>query len=204
MNYKKTNDMEYNDFLDLAERSIKERIYVGQGSFSTYKECVDKFKNEHAEIIAQYDLTESELFVMFMMLTKNYDKIQQCALSGSGTLFDKECVRLFDSFLNKVPRSNSCMFYRVDKSQRIENFINKSTYDCNHYLTASTICPDFKNYKTEVKFVICRRLIGETKAHEVFKICNANNEFQVNFERNTKFEINNLDNKNKIVELTEL
>ena len=73
--------MEYNDFLDLAEKSMKERIYVGQSSFSTYKEYVDKFKNEHPEIIAQYDLTESELFVMFMMLTKNYDEIQQCASS---------------------------------------------------------------------------------------------------------------------------
>lgn len=196
--------MEYNDFLDLAEKSMKERIYVGQSSFSTYKEYVDKFKNEHPEIIAQYDLTESELFVMFMMLTKNYDEIQQCASSGRGASFAKECVRQFDSFLSKVPRSNSYMFYRVDKNQRIENFINKSTYDCNHYLTASTICPDFKNYQNEVKFVICRRLIGETKAHEVFKICNANNEFQVNFERNTKFEIDYVDKNDKSVRLIEL
>ena len=196
--------MEYNDFLDLAGRSIKKRIYVGQGSFSIYKECVDKFRNEHPEIIAQYDLTKSELFVMFMMLTKNYDEIQQCASSGRGASFAKECVRQFDSFLSKVPRSNSYMFYRVDKNQRIENFINKSTYDCNHYLTASTICPDFKNYQKEVKFVICRRLIGETKAHEVFKICNANNEFQVNFERNTKFEIDYVDKNDKSVRLIEL
>jgi len=33
---------------------------------------------------------------------------------------------------------------------------------------------------------------------------NVNNEFQVNFERNTRFEVNSLDKKNKIVELTEL
>jgi len=196
--------MEYNDFLDLAEKSMKERIYVGQSSFSTYKEYVDKFKNEHPEIIAQYDLTESELFVMFMMLTKNYDEIQQCASSGKGSQFAKECVRQFDSFLSKVPRSKSDMFYRVDQYQRIENFINNSTYDCNHYLTASTICPDFKNYQNEVKYVICRRLIGKTKAHEVFKICNANNEFQVNFERNTKFEIDYVDKKDKTVRLKEL
>ncbi len=196
--------MEYNDFLDLAEKSMKERIYVGQSSFSTYKEYVDKFKNEHPEIIAQYDLTESELFVMFMMLTKNYDEIQQCASSGKGSQFAKECVRQFDSFLSKVPRSKSDMFYRVDQYQRIENFINTSIYDCNHYLTASTICPDFKNYQNEVKYVICRRLIGKTKAHEVFKICNANNEFQVNFERNTKFEIDYVDKKDKTVRLKEL
>jgi hypothetical protein len=96
------------------------------------------------------------------------------------------------------------MFYRVDQYQRIENFINNSTYDCNHYLTASTICPDFKNYQNEVKFVICRRLIGKTKAHEVFKICNANNEFQVNFERNTRFKIDYVDKKDKTVRLIEL
>ena len=196
--------MEYNDFLDLAEKSMKERIYVGQSSFSTYKEYVDKFKNEHPEIIAQYDLTESELFVMFMMLTKNYDEIQQCASSGKGSQFAKECVRQFDSFLSKVPRSNSYMFYRVDKNQRIENFINKSTYDCNHYFTASTNYSILENYQHGVKFFIHRRLIGKTKAHDVFVVNNVNNEFQVNFERNTRFEVNSLDKKNKIVELTEL
>jgi hypothetical protein len=167
-------------------------------------EYVGKFKNEYEGIIARYDLNESELFVMFMMLTKNFDEIQQCASSGKGSQFAKECVRLFDSFLSKVPRSKSDMFYRVDQYQRIENFINNSTYDCNHYLTASTICPDFKNYQNEVKYVICRRLIGKTKAHEVFKICNANNEFQVNFERNTKFEIDYVDKKDKTVRLKEL
>ncbi len=196
--------MEYSDFIKLATSSIKGRIYVGQDSFSTYKEYVYKHKNEHPEIIVQYNLTESELFVMFMMLTKNYDEIQQCASSGKGSQFAKECVRLFDSFLSKVPRSKSDMFYRVDQYQRIENFINNSTYDCNHYLTASTICPDFKNYQNEVKYVICRRLIGKTKAYEVFKICNANNEFQVNFERNTKFEIDYVDKKDKTVRLKEL
>ena len=67
--------MEYSDFLKLATSSIKGRIYVGQDSFSTYKEYVYK-------IIVQYNLTESELFVMFMMLTKNYDEIQQCASAG--------------------------------------------------------------------------------------------------------------------------
>lgn len=196
--------MIYNDFLDLAEKSMKERIYVGQSSFSTYKEYVDKFKNEHPEIIAQYDLTESELFVMFMMLTKNYDEIQQCASSGRGASFAKECVRQFDSFLSKVPRSNSYMFYRVDQYQRIENFINTSIYDCNHYLTVSTNNSVLENYQYGVKFVIHRRLIGKTKAHDVFVVNNVNNEFQVNFERNTRFEVNSLDKKNKIVELTEL
>lgn len=196
--------MEYSDFLELARSSIQESIYVGNGSFGSYRENVETFKTEHPDIIDQNELTESELFVMFMMLTKNYDEIQQCASSGKGSQFAKECVRLYDSFLSKVPRSKSDMFYRVDQYQRIENFINNSTYDCNHYLTASTICPDFKNYQNEVKYVICRRLIGKTKAHEVFKICNANNEFQVNFERNTKFEIDYVDKKDKTVRLKEL
>ena len=196
--------MEYIEFLDLAQKNIKNAIITGNGFIETYKEYVETFKSEHPDIIDQNELTESELFVMFMMLTKNYDEIQQCASSGKGSQFAKECVRLFDSFLSKVPRSKSDMFYRVDQYQRIENFINNSTYDCNHYLTASTICPDFKNYQNEVKYVICRRLIGKTKAHEVFKICNANNEFQVNFERNTKFEIDYVDKKDKTVRLKEL
>ena len=196
--------MEYKEFLELAKSSIKKRIYVGQGSFSSYMEYVGKFKNEYEGIIARYDLNESELFVMFMMLTKNFDEIQQCASSGKGSQFAKECVRLFDSFLSKVPRSKSGMFYRVDQYQRIENFINTSIYDCNHYLTVSTNSSVLENYQHGVKFFIHRRLIGKTKARDVFVVNNVNNEFQVNFERNTRFEVNSLDKKNKIVELTEL
>lgn len=196
--------MVYNDFLKLAKSSIQERIYVGEGSLETYRENVETFKTEHPDIIDQNELTESELFVMFMMLTKNYDEIQQCASSGKGSQFAKECVRQFDSFLSKVPRSKSDMFYRVDQYQRIENFINTSIYDCNHYLTVSTNNSVLENYQYGVKFVIHRRLIGKTKAHDVFVVNNVNNEFQVNFERNTRFEVNSLDKKNKIVELTEL
>lgn len=196
--------MVYNDFLKLAKSSIQERIYVGEGSFETYRENVETFTTEHPDIIVQNELTESELFVMFMMLTKNFDEIQQCASSGKGSQFAKECVRLFDSFLSKVPRSKSDMFYRVDQYQRIENFINKSTYDCNHYYTASTNYSILENYQHGVKFFIHRRLVGKTKAHDVFVVNNVNNEFQVNFERNTRFEVNSLDKKNKIVELTEL
>ena len=196
--------MVYNDFLKLAKSSIQECISVGEGSFETYRENVETFKTEHPDIIDQKELTESELFVMFMMLTKNYDEIQQCASSGKGSQFAKECVRQFDSFLSKVPRSKSDMFYRVDQYQRIENFINTSIYDCNHYLTVSTNNSVLENYQYGVKFVIHRRLIGKTKAHDVFVVNNVNNEFQVNFERNTRFEVNSLDKKNKIVELTEL
>ena len=63
--------MVYNDFLKLAKSSIQERIYVGEGSLETYRENVETFKTEHPDIIDQNELTESELFVMFMMLTKN-------------------------------------------------------------------------------------------------------------------------------------
>lgn len=196
--------MEYKQFLKLAESSIKNRIYAGESSFESYKEYVESYKSDHSEIINQYDLTESELFVMFMMLYKNYDEILRCALSGKGTNFTIECVSLFDSFLSKTPRSNSNIFYRIDKSQRIENFTNISTYTFPQYLTASTRPAIFDGFQMGVKFVIKRRLIGLTKAHEVFQIFNANNEFQVNFERNTTFEIIGIDRKNKIVELKEL
>ena len=112
--------MVYNDFLKLAKSSIQERISVGEGSFETYRENVETFKTEHPDIIDQNELTESELFVMFMMLTKNYDEIQQCASSGKGSQFAKECVRQFDSFLSKVPRSKSDMFYRVCHDKFVE------------------------------------------------------------------------------------
>ena len=196
--------MEYSAFLKLARSSIKERIYVRNGSFETYRENVETFKAEHPNIIEQYGLTESELFVMFMMLIKNYDEVQQYASSRRETKFAKECVRLYDSFLKKVPVSTSSVLFRVDKYQHIDNFVKMSIYVCECYLTASTNQVVFNGFQNGIKFVINKRFAGTTKAHEVFKIFNANDEFQVNFERNTRFRVDGIDKKDKVVFLTEL
>jgi hypothetical protein len=139
-----------------------------------------------------------------MMLIKNYDEIQRCASSGTGTSFAKECIKLFDTFLSKIPVSTSAVFYGVDKKQHIDNFINMPIYVCDCYLTASINHIVFQKFRNGVKFVINRRLIGTTKAHEVFKIYNAKNVFQVNFERNTRFRVDGIDKKDKVVFLTEL
>lgn len=196
--------MEYSAFLELARSSIQGSIYVGNGSYDTYRENVETFKTEHPDIIDQYGLTESELFVMFMMLIKNYDEIQQCASSGNGTQFAKECVCQYDSFLSKVPISTNNIFYRADMYTRIENFEKRAFYTCEHFLTASTSPSIFDNYQNCVKLIINKRIIGNSKAHDVFGVFEINGEKQVNFERNTKFQINNIDKTNKIVELTEI
>ena len=197
--------MLYEEFLELAKGSMQNRIYVGKGSFSDYKERVAEFKKEKSGIMKQYNLTESELFVMFMMVIKNCDDIQEQFFSPEkSNTFTRECISVFDSFLEKIPRSTSHVFYRVDKSQRAENFEKKAIFEFPQYLTASTNSTAFKNFQTGVKLIINKRAIGETKAHEVFKICNVNNECQVNFERNSRFRIDTVDRKNKIVELTEL
>ncbi len=196
--------MEYSDFLELARSSIQESIYGGNGSFGSYRENVETFKTEHPDIIEQYELTESELFVMFMMLIKNYDEIQQCASSGKGTLFVQECVRQYDSFLSKVPVSESSISFGIDTSERIENYVNISAFNYKKYMIASTHQSIFDNFQNGLKLVINRRLIGTTKAHEIFKIFNANDKFQVNFERNTRFRVDGVDKKDKVVFLTEL
>lgn len=196
--------MTYTDFWDLAQKNIHNTIVTGSGSFETYRENVETFKVEHPNIIEQYGLTESELLVLFMMLFMNYDEIQQCASSGNGTAFAKECVRQYDSFLKKVPVSTSSVLFRVDKYQHIDNFVKMSIYVCECYLTASTNQVVFSGFQNGIKFVINKRFAGTTKAHEVFKIFNANDEFQVNFERNTRFRVDGIDKKDKVVFLTEL
>lgn len=196
--------MEYKEFLDLAQRSIQNTIVTGSGSFETYREDVESFKAEHHDIIEQFGLMESELFVMFMMIIKNYDEIQQCASSGRGTSFAKECVRQYDSFLSKIPISTNSVFYRADKYTRIENFDKRAFYICEHFLTASTSPFIFDNYSNCVKLIINKRIRGNSKAHDVFRIFEVKGEKQVNFERNTKFQIDNIDKKNKEVVLTEI
>ncbi len=200
--------MDYIDFLELAECSIQELIHVGNGSFETYREGVETFKSEHPDIIEQYGLTDSELFVMFMMLIKNFDEIQQCASSGKGTLFTQECVRQYDSFLSKIPVSINSTYYRLEKYYNVGYFdrMRKTgqNFVCQHYLTVSSSSSIFKKMGDGVKLYINKRLIGNSKAHDVFKIYNQTGENQINFERGTKFQIDSVDKKNNTVILTEL
>lgn len=200
--------MEYGAFLELARSSIQECIYVGNGSFETYRENVETFKSEHPDIIKQYGLTESELFVMFMMLIKNFGEIQQCASSGRGTLFTQECVRQYDSFLSKIPVTTNSTFYRLERYYNVGDFdkIRKTgkNFVCQHYLTVSSSSSIFKKMGDGVKLYINKRLIGNSKAHDVFKIYNQTGENQINFERGTKFQIDSVDKKNNTVILTEL
>lgn len=196
--------MTYTDFWDLAQKNIHNTIVTGSGSFETYREYVETFKSEHSDIIEKYSLTESELFVMFMMLIMNIDEIQQCAFSGNGTPFAKECVRQYDSFLSKAPISDSPLFYGLDTSERVENYVNISTFKYKKYMIASTRQSIFDNFKNGVKYIINKRRIDKTKAHKVMWWNDANNTKTICFERNTKFEVNRLDRINKLIELTEL
>lgn len=202
--------MEYGDFLELAKCSIQERIYVGKGSFSTYEENVESYKSNHSEIIDQYGITESELFVMFMMITKNYDEIQQQFFSsGRSTPFTKECARQYDSFLSKIPVSSSPTHYRLEQYYKVGDFEKLwkfgQCFVCRHYLTVSSSYFIFEKMGDGVKLYINRPIIDkDSKAHEVFKIFNGTNENQINFERNTRFQIDGIDKIKKTVILTEL
>lgn len=201
--------MDYNDFLKLAKCSIQERIHVGNGSLGTYIDNVEHFKLDHSDIKKQYGLTDSELFVMFMMLIKNYDEVQQCALTAKGTSFTKECVRLYDSFLSKIPVSTNPIHYRFERYYKISDFEkmskNGQNFVCQHYLTASSSYTIFKNYGDGVKLYINRPLVDKKpKAHAVFKVYNDTGENQINYERNTTFQIDNVDKNYKTIILTEI
>lgn len=202
--------MEYKEFIELAEKSIQGRIYVGEGSFQTYMDAVESFKYNHSDIMNQYGLTESEIFVMFMMMIKNYDEIQQQFFSlGRSTPFTEECKRQYDSFLSKVPVSSSSRHYRLERYYKVGDFEKlwkfRQTFVCHHYLTASSSSAIFDKLGDGVRMYINRPIIDkDSKAHEVFKIYNDTNENQVNYERNTRFQIDSVDKQNRVVVLTEL
>ena len=202
--------MEYNEFLELAKTSIQNCIHVGNGTFEEYKSYIDSFTRDYPNVIKQYGLTESELFVMFMMLYKNYYEIQQQFFPlGKMSSFSKECMNQYDSFLRKVPVSTNLVHYRLERYYKIGDFerIMKQgqNFACHHYLTASSSCAIFKKLGDGLKLYINRPLVDkESKAHEVYKIFNDSRENQINYERNTKFQIDNVDKNNNTIILTEL
>lgn len=197
--------MDYKEFLKLAEKCIRNRVIIGGGSFITYRNCVDTFKKEHLDVVEQYGLTDSELFVMFMMVMKNYSDIQEQFFPPYSTnAFARKCAGLFDDFLKKIPISSNSEFYRRDGYCRLGNFRKGGVYYCEHFLTASITRSIFDKHTYGIKFVIIRRLIGDSKSHEIFKIYNVYDEYQVNFERNTKFRVEDVDIKDKTVYLKEL
>lgn len=202
--------MEYKEFLELANTSIQNGIHVGNGTFEEYKSYIGSFTRDYPNVIKQYGLTESELFVMFMMLYKNYDEIQQQFFPlGKMSSFSKECINQYDSFLRKVPVSTNLIHYRLERYYKIGDFekIMKQgqNFVCHHYLTASSSRTIFEKLGDGVKLYINRPIIDKkSKAHEVFKVYNDTKENQVNYERNTYFQINRVDKQNRVVELTEL
>lgn len=202
--------MVYNVFLELARYSILERIHVGKGSFQTYVDAVESFKCKHLDLMKKYDLTESELFVMFMMITKNFDEIQQQFFPlGRGTTFTKECAHQYDSFLSKVPVSVSPVHYRLERYYKIADFEQmwkfRQTFVCHHYLTVSSSSAIFDKLGDGVRLYINRPIIDKaSKAHEVFRVYDGNDEKQINYERNTKFQIDSVNKFKKEVVLTEI
>jgi len=168
--------MEYSDFMELAKTSISNCIHVGNGTFEEYKLYVDLFIKERPIVVKQYGLTESELFVMFMMIFKNYDEIQQqFFLLGKMSPFSKECMYQYDSFLRKAPVSTNLTHYRLERYYKIGDFekIMKmgKIFVCHHYLTASSSRTIFEKWGDGVKIYINRPIIDKnSKAREVYKI----------------------------------
>lgn len=198
--------MEYVDFLRLAETYLPNRVFVGKGnaSLETYKDCVTTLKKDNSGIVAQYGLTDSELFVMFMMTMKNYSDIQeQFFFTDNANPFTKACATIYDSFLEKMPRSSSRTFYRRESYYQMGTFRKGCLFRCKHFLTASTSREIFDKRKDGIKLVIDKRIIGETNAHEIFSVFNGSNEFQVNFERETIFRVDEIDIKGNKVYLIE-
>ena len=202
--------MEYKDFLELAEGSLQNRIYVGKGSFSDYKERVEEFKKDRPDIIDKYRLTEPELFVMFMMVIKNYGDIQEQFFPLSRkTLFSRACMQNYDSFLKKIPVSTSFRHYRLERYYNIGDFEKMwktgQHFICNHYLTASSSNSIFQKLGDGVKLYLNKPKIGKvSNVRAVFEIYNETKENQVNYLRNSRFQIDYVDKQKKEVILTEL
>ena len=184
--------------------NIEEFIKIGKRTYndSTYKTYIDETtqwfdelieRDDICSILDKYDIKDEEFYTLLMLYARCSKSVQRDLFYGVENDFIREFKTLFNGLLQKTPRTHLNVLYRKESAstkEYINCFEQNKPFVTRHYLTCSK--DDFDN--SSEKLVIKPLSDGKSKAHEVFQILNNPEdsdlpEWQVNFERGTKFKI---------------
>ena len=194
--------MNYEELKELAEKLYADykRVLI----------CVESAKKEYEaniDIMQYHKITLEEFLALYLLEEFASDIIQKPFFNENKiNAFNEECVKLLDSLLQKMPKTKHHKLYRQEDNHPSHSIIKGKqygeTYTFPHYLTTSKDNFDNKS----IIYEITPKSDGTTKAHDVYLLHNKANEYQVEFERNTTFRIDNIveSGDKEIVYLTEV
>lgn len=188
--------MNIDDFIEIGKRTYNNSTYETFIDETTqwFDELIER--DDICSILDEYDIKYEEFYTLLMLYARCFRFVQRDLFYGIENEFIKVFKTLFDGLLQKTPRTHLNVLYRKE-SASVKEYINcfeqNKPFVTRHYLTCSK--DDFDN--SSEKLVITPLSDGKSRAHEVFQILNNPEdsdppEWQVNFERGTKFKITNV------------
>lgn len=139
----------------------------------------------------EYELDEVEVLTLVLLEGFGFDMIQKPAFNHNLlNEFNKILIEYLDSALKKIPITSHKILYRQDDYQNKVPKVGE-VISFTGFLTTSK--DDFDN-TYNVKWIITPLSNKITKAHDIYKIYNYGYdvrypEYQVEFERGTKFKV---------------
>lgn len=146
---------------------------------------------ENGVIHNEYELNEVEVLTLVLLEGFGFEMIQKPAFNHDLlNEFNKILIEYLDSALKKIPITSHKILYRQDEYQ---NKLPKVGDDILFTGFLTTSKDDFDN-ANNVKWIITPLSNKTTKAHDIYKVYNHGYnvpypEYQVEFERGTKFNV---------------
>ena len=178
---------------------IKDRKNINHRDFpvSFHLQCLDKLKQDKKSEIQTYNLNDSELLSILLLMGSAFSLINGCLYTDCCDDLERALHECLDSALLKLPKCTTSILYRQDRYWKIEEITEKQIIKIPAYFTTSL--EDYEN-TTNIKWIITPLNNELTKAHNLFEIYDPGDElehkeWQVNFERNTEFVIDKIEKR---------
>lgn len=196
MKYIKENKVKREFFFNEEAGGFEEEYYAEDFLFREYFNLFSNGLQEPDAVALKnkFCLSDVEVLIMrcFLGPMSYYFRDDAYILYGGVPEIVKEMNIVLESLLQKAPKHTGEIVYRYLKTQDKTDFSVGDIYCPSHSVT-TTIDGD---WEIDTNIYVIKPLPQErTRAHDLYKIYNHGSEKQVNFLRNTKFIITEIDEK---------
>lgn len=172
-------------------------LYVEGNGFSPTEEPLGFLRrgrfSQLSELAIQYHkrngiLSEVEWLILLCFMNDLSPYFRDDCYEGDVPDFVKEMQNVLDSVISKAPLFSGNTLYRFLTLEDKKEFAIGDVFVPLHSLTTTT-----DNWQQETDTYIVTPLpVSSTRAHSLYEIHNQKKEQQVNFERGTKFRVNEI------------
>jgi len=175
---------------------LEKKYYPNEeiGPISVARNDFVMYRDYKAKLI-EYSITEAEYIAVILMRHKDGNILQDHLVGKCESNELRETLNsLMDNVLKKLPNSNHTILFRQDCYGDINTYKIRDTINVDYYLTASRRLLSVRNPK--ITWEITPLPSNQTKAkclYEISELLGTPPEWQVNFERGTRFIVDEID-----------